>query len=45
MLAASTYGYVWPPSVDRQIFTLAVLIGATSVPATFQVTVCVEPPF
>ena len=42
-LAASTYGYVWPPSVDSVIFTFAVLTGATSVPATSQVTVCVEP--
>ena len=43
MLAASTYGYVCPPSVDSEIFTFAVLIGATFVPATSQVTVCVEP--
>lgn len=29
-----------PPSVDRWIATLAQKIGATLVPATFQVTVC-----
>ena len=43
VLAASTFGYVWPPSVESAIFTFAVLTGATSVPATSHVTVCVEP--
>src|SRR3954452_10807770 len=41
--AASTYGYVCPPSTDSEIFTLAVEMGAALVPATFHVTVCVEP--
>src|SRR5580765_8531045 len=43
VLASSTYGYVWPPSTDSEIFTFAVEIGGALVPATFQVTVCVEP--
>src|SRR3954447_18442517 len=30
VLAASTVGKVFPPSVDSEIFTLALLIGATS---------------
>ena len=42
MLAASTYGYVSPPSVERLILTFAALTGAAFVPATFQVTVWVE---
>ena len=33
---------MWPPSADSVIFTLAVLTGATSVLATFHVTVWVE---
>ena len=33
-----------PPSTDRLIFTSVTPIGATFVPATSQVTVCVEPP-
>src|SRR3954453_6221308 len=36
--AASTVGKVCPPSVDRLIFTFAVLIPLASVPATFHVT-------
>ena len=44
MLAASVYGYVCPPSVESVTFTFAAEIGAAFVPATFQVTVCVEPP-
>src|SRR3954468_4953538 len=44
VLAASTVGYVWPPSVDRLIFTFAVRIGAADVPATSQVIVCAEAP-
>src|SRR3954454_10237406 len=40
--AASTYGYVVPPSVDRLIFTCDTLTGAWSVPATSHVTVCGE---
>src|SRR3954451_19397477 len=43
VLSASTYGYVWPPSADSVIFTLAVLTGATSVLATFHATVRCEP--
>src|SRR4051794_21211571 len=39
VLASSTVGNVWPPSVDRLIFTFAVLMPFASVPATFQVTV------
>ena len=41
--AASTYGQVLPPSVERLSLTLVVPIGATSVPATFHVTVWLEP--
>ena len=44
VLAASTCGYVRPPSVDRLIFTSVVLTGARSVFALSQVIVCVEPP-
>jgi hypothetical protein len=32
--AASTYGYVWPLSTDRLIFTFAALTGAAAVFAT-----------
>src|SRR6266446_7008862 len=42
-LAASTVGKVAPPSVEREIFTLAALIGALLVLATFHVTVWVVP--
>src|SRR5687767_11165896 len=42
---ASAIGYVLPPSVESRMFTLAVLIGATSVPATAQVTVWLVPAF
>src|SRR5262245_39701023 len=45
VLSASTYGKVLPPSAEKVIFTALVLTGAASVPATFQVTVWVEPPF
>ena len=41
--AASTVGYVRPPSVDRLIFTFDALIGAMSVLALFHVTVCGNP--
>src|SRR5688572_2221577 len=48
-LAASTVGKLIPPSVDREIFTLAAFTGAPFVPLTFQVTVWfplnVPPPF
>src|SRR5262245_24667558 len=44
VLAASTSGNVFPPSVERLILTLAQLTGAAVVPLTFQVTVCVPPP-
>ena len=37
--AAKTVGKVCPPSVDSEIFTFAVLIGAIFVFATFQVMV------
>lgn len=44
VLAASTVGKVCPPSVDKDIFTLAQLTGAAVVLATDQVMVCVELP-
>ena len=44
VLAANTVGNVWPPSVDKDIFTLAQLTGAAVVLATAHVMVCVEPP-
>jgi hypothetical protein len=43
VLAASTVGYVCPPSVESEIFTSEVETGGRSVPATFHVTVCCEP--
>ena len=42
---ANVYGKVKPPLVDNKIFTVGVLTGATSVPATFHVTVCDVPTF
>src|SRR5881227_2564962 len=39
VLAASTSENVFPPSVDSDIFTFAVLMGEAVVPATSQVTV------
>jgi len=42
--ARSVVGNVCPPSVERSIDTFAQETGAAAVPATFQVTVCVEPP-
>jgi len=44
VLSASTVGNVVPPSVDNVILTFAAFTGALAVFATFQVTVCVEPP-
>ena len=44
VLAASTVEKVCPPSVDKEIFTLAQLTGAAVVPATAHVIVCDEPP-
>lgn len=44
VLAASTVGNVCPPSVLKDIFTLAQLTGATVVLATFHVIVCADPP-
>ena len=44
VLATNTVGKVCPPSVDKDIFTLAQLTGAAVVLATAHVTVCVEPP-
>ena len=44
VLAASTVGNVRPLSVESEILTFAVFTGAPEVPATFQVTVWVEPP-
>ena len=41
--ASKVMGYVFPPSVDKRISTLAVLTPLAVVPATFHVTVCVEP--
>lgn len=44
VLAANTVGKVCPPSVLKEIFTLAQLTGEAVVLATAQVMVCVEPP-
>ena len=44
VLAKSTVGKVWPPSVESEILTFATLTGAAVVLATFQVTVWTEPP-
>ena len=44
VLAANTVGKVCPPSVDKDIFTLAQLTGKAVVLATFHVTVCEEEP-
>lgn len=44
VLAASTVGNVCPPSVLKEIFTLAQLTGEAVVLATAQVIVCVEFP-
>src|SRR5437868_9020434 len=44
VLAANTVGNVWPPSIDKDIFTLAQLTGAAVVLATAHVIVCVDPP-
>ena len=44
VLATNTVGNVKPPSVDKEIFTLAQLTGAAVVLATDQVMVCVELP-
>ena len=38
VLAARTVGKVFPPSVEREILTLAALIGAAVVPLTSHVT-------
>jgi hypothetical protein len=43
VLAASTSGYVWPPSEESAMLTFAVETGGRSVLALFQVTVCCEP--
>src|SRR5580765_2169102 len=49
VLAVSTIGKVFPPSVDKLILTLAQFTGAVLVLLTLQVTVCrplsVPPPF
>ena len=42
--AANTVEKVWPPSVDKEIFTLAQLTGMAVVLATDQVMVCDDPP-
>ena len=44
VLAANTVGKLCPPSVDKEIFTLAQLTGAAVVPFTVHVMVCEEPP-
>ena len=44
VLAINTVGNVCPPSVLKEIFTLAQLTGAAVVLATFHVMVCEEPP-
>ena len=41
--STSTTGKVCPPSVESEILTFAVEIGAEFVPATSHVTVCVVP--
>ena len=41
---ASSVVKVFPPSVEREIFTFAQLTGAAVVLATSQVMVCAEPP-
>lgn len=43
-LLARTTGNVEPPLVENEIFTFAQLMGAVLVLATFQVTVCCDPP-
>jgi hypothetical protein len=43
VLAASTSGYVRPPSEESEILTFAVETGGRSVFAVFHVTVCCEP--
>lgn len=42
VLAESTNGNVWPPSVDNNILTSEQLTGAVVVFATFQVMVCAD---
>jgi hypothetical protein len=44
VLAVRTVGHVFPPSVEREIFTLAQLTGDAVVLATFHVIVFVVPP-
>jgi hypothetical protein len=44
VLSANTIGNVFPPLVDREIFTLAQFTGEDAVFATFQLTVCVVLP-
>ena len=44
VLAANIVGKVLPPSVLKEIFTLAQLTGAAVVLFTLQVIVCTEPP-
>ena len=44
-LEAKTVSKVIPPSAENRTSTVAVLIGALEVPATFQVTVSAELPF
>ena len=44
VLATNTVGNVCPPSVLKDIFTLAQLTGEAVVLATFHATVCAEPP-
>ena len=44
VLATNTVGKVCPPSVERDIFTLAQLTGVAVVLATLHVMVCVEFP-
>ena len=40
---AKAIGYVSPPSVDKKISTLAAFTPLPVVPATFHVTLCVDP--
>ena len=43
VLALRTVENLFSPSVESEILTLAQFTGAPDVPATFQVTVCIDP--
>jgi hypothetical protein len=44
VLDVNTVGKVWPPSVDKDIFTFAQLMGERLVLFTLHVMVCADPP-